>query len=58
MGVPNGFGKFVYLHNKDESHKLSFVFLGNFLNGFFHGPGKKLNGQGYKLECEFVNGVA
>ena len=32
--------------------------MGNFLNGFFHGQGKKLNGEGYRLECDFVNGIA
>lgn len=56
MGVPNGYGKYVYIHKKDENHKHTFVYMGNFLNGYFHGEGKKLNGQGFKLECEFVNG--
>lgn len=44
MGVPNGYGKFVYIHSKDETHKHTFVYMGNFLNGVAHGPGKKLNG--------------
>lgn len=58
MGVPNGFGKLVYLHGKDDTHKYSFVYLGHFLNGFLNGPGKKLDGPGYRLECDFVNGRA
>lgn len=42
MGVPNGYGKFVYIHAKDEAHKHTFVYMGTFLNGVAHGPGKKL----------------
>lgn len=56
--MPNGYGKFIFIYKKDELHKHSFVYLGNFLNGFFHGFGKKLNGQGFRLECEFINGKA
>ncbi|TNV73134.1 hypothetical protein FGO68_gene10987 [Halteria grandinella] len=59
LGVPNGYGKFVYVHNREESNKHSFVYMGYFLNGILHGKeGRLLNGQGYKLECEFVNGIA
>ena len=58
QGVPNGNGKFIYLHGKEDTHKFSFVYVGNFLNGHLHGSGRKLDGQGYKLECDFVNGKA
>lgn len=56
--LPNGYGKFIYLHAKDDSNEFSFVYVGNFLNGIFHGQGRKLDGQGFKVECEFVNGRA
>jgi len=56
MGVPNGYGKFVYIHAKDEKHKHTFVYMGTFLNGVAHGQGKKLTGKGHRLECDFVNG--
>jgi len=55
---PNGYGKFIFLYGKDDTHQFSFVYVGTFLNGIFHGPGKKLDGQGFKLEGEFVNGRA
>lgn len=48
MGIPNGYGKFVYVYKNDETDKFSFVYLGYFVNGYFHGQGKKLNGKGYK----------
>jgi len=44
QGVPNGHGKFIYLHAKDDTNTFSFVYVGSFLNGFLHGPGKKLDG--------------
>ena len=34
---PTGYGKFIYLHAKDDTHQYSFVYVGNFLNGIFHG---------------------
>ena len=46
------------MHGKDDQHKFSFVYVGSFLNGFLHGQGKKLDGEGYRLECEYVNGKA
>lgn len=46
------------MHAKDDSNEYSFVYVGNFVNGLFHGLGRKLDGQGFKVECEFVNGRA
>ena len=48
----------MYVHDTDEFNRWTFVYVGSFLNGFMHGRGKKLNGKGYKLVCEFVNGRA
>jgi hypothetical protein len=44
------------LHENDETNKWSFVYLGQFHKGVFHGKGKKKTGQGYMLVCDFDKG--